>query len=300
MNKSLAGFAVGFSAVPSGRVSRRIGAVVVGAVALAVLAGPAFAQFTPITENFPTAGSLAGSTPASGVGSWTTISGSGGLSVSGGALSIAGAAGQSAQVDFASGNLSTGTVYLGFDYTVSASGTISTSDTVSGVVGFRNGPASSGTFALSFGDFRPSAAAQTNSSLASNTTSQVTAGIFTGSSINATTSTLTAWSSPLTRGTTYRVVLGFDIAANTATLWIDPTSTASTSIVLAGVSADPRGIFVREGSSSHGAVSLDRLYASTSFETASAIPEPSAYAAIGGALALAGALWWRRWKHRVR
>lgn len=291
---------LGLSAASVGRVSRRLGGVVVG-VGLAALAEPARAQFTPIVEDFSTAGALAGSTPGSGVGTWTTISGSGGLNVSGGALSIAGASGQSAQLNFSSSDLSAGTVYLGFDYTVSSGGSIGTSDSVSGVAGFRSGAASGGSFALSFGDFRPSGAAQTFNGLAANSTSQVTAGIFTGSSLNATNTTLTAWSTPLTRGTTYRVVLGFDTAANTATLWIDPASTASTSVVLSAVAADPRGVFVREGAASHGAVTLDRWYASTSFETAlaaSAIPEPSTYAAFGGAAALAGAVWWRRRERR--
>ncbi len=279
---------------------RRAASVVCAGLAVAgCVSAPTsgFAQVTPIVENFATTGALSGSTPGSGVGSWATISGSGGLGVSGGTLAIAGSSGQSAQLNFSNANVSTGVVYLGFDYSVSAGGTLSTSDTISGVVGFRSGTNTSGSYALSFGTFRPSASASSTSGLAANATNQVTAGIFTGSSQNASTTALTAWSSALTRGDTYRVVVGLDTSSNTATLWINPTATTSTSVVLSGVSLDPRGVFVREGSSSHGAITLDRLFASENFEVAAgltAVPEPSTYAAIGGAVALLTAVAKRR------
>ena len=251
---------------------------------------------TAIVENFSTAGGLTGTTPTSGLSgaTWTNISGSTGLTVSSGALTIAGAAGEAAQLNFNATDVATGTVYLGFDFTVNAAGSISTNDTVSAIVGFRSGTAASGNYALSFGDFRPSATAQTTSSAPSTTTSQVAVGIFTSSSFNASSAPLSVWSAPLTRGTTYRVVLGFDATNNTGSLWINPTSINSTSISLTGVSNDPRGIFVREGATTHGSSTFDNLSVSTSFATASAIPEPSTYAAIAGVVALIGAVILRR------
>lgn len=247
---------------------------------------------TAIVENFSTAGGLTGTTPTMGLAgaTWTNISGSTGLTVSSGALTIAGSAGEAAQLNFNATDVATGTIYLGFDFTVSASGTISTNDTVSAIVGFRSGTASSGSYALSFGDFRPSANAQTTSSAPSTTTSQVAVGIFNSSSFNASSAPLSVWSTPLTRGTTYRVVLGFDTTNNTGSLWINPTSVGSTSITLTGVTNDPRGIFLREGASTHGSSTFDNLSVSTSFTTASAIPEPSTYAALAGAVVLISAI----------
>jgi len=251
---------------------------------------------TAIVENFSTASGLTGTTPTSGLAgaTWTNISGSTGLIVSSGALTIAGSAGEAAQLNFNATDVAAGTLYLGFDFTVSASGTISTNDTVSAIVGFRSGTASSGSYALSFGDFRPSANAQTTSSAPSTTISQVAVGIFTSSSFNASSAPLSAWSTALTRGTTYRIVLGFDTTNNTGSLWINPTSVSSTSITLTGVTNDPRGIFVREAASTHGSSTFDNLSVSTSFTAASAIPEPSTYAALAGAVVLIGAIVLRR------
>lgn len=255
----------------------------------------AFAQ-TAIVDTFSSGSALTGRAPDSGLGgaTWTNISGTTGLTVSGGTLSIAAAAGEASQLNFSASNVASGTYYMGFDFTVSSSGTISTSDTIQAIAGFRSGTAGSGSYALSFGDFRPSTNAQTFSGAPSTTTSQVDVGIFTGSSLNATTSALTAWSSPLSRGTTYRVVLGIDASNNTGTLWINPASSGSTSITITGITLDPRGVYLREGASSHGAITIDNLSFTSDFNTAAAIPEPSTYAALFGVAALIGAIWQRR------
>ena len=264
----------------------------------AVFVADSHAQFTAISDDFSNVGNLSGSTPDSGVGTWTNISGSGGLSVSSGVLNIA-SSGEAAQLNFSSSNLTSGTLYMGFDFTVSSSGTIDTSDSISAIAGFRTGTASGGSNAVSFGDFRPSGSAQTFSNLADTSTSQVVVGLFTGASENAATSSLTAWATPLSRGTTYRAVIGFDLGNDTASLWIDPTSSSSTSITLTNVTSDARGVFFREGASSHGTLGADNLNVSMDFNTAAAIPEPSTYAAIFGSMALAGAIWHRRRKATV-
>ena len=248
------------------------------------------AQFTPIAEDFSTSGNLVGSTPDSGVGSWTQISNSSpALSVSSGSLGLAASSGESAQLNFASSNLSTGTIYMGWDFTVSASGTISTGDSISAVAGFRSGTASSGVFELSFGIFRPSAAAQSFSGVASTATSQVAVGIFTGTSLNASSSNLTEWSAALNRGTQYRAVLGLDMDGDQARLWIAPATQDSPSIALASTAA-VRGVCFRQGAASHGAVSIDNLVVSQNFAAAAAaVPEPATFATILGLFALAAA-----------
>ena len=77
------------------------------------------AQFTPIAEDFSTSGNLVGSTPDSGVGTWAQISNSSpALSVSSGSLGLAASSGESAQLNFASSNLSSGTIYMGWEQAV--------------------------------------------------------------------------------------------------------------------------------------------------------------------------------------
>lgn len=250
-----------------------------------------------IVETFSHAGPLVGTTPDSGSGTWNVITGSSGLSVADGTLSIAGASGQSAQLDFSSGNLSSGEIYLGFDFTISSSSTLNTSESISAIAGFRTGTAGTGTYALGFGDFRPTGAAQDFSGLPNTSTSQVIVGIFSSSSLNATSTKLTAWATALDRGVSYRAVIGYDLTNDSARLWIDPLSTDSASVELRDLTADVRGIFVRAGAASHGAVTLDDLYVSTDFATAAgitAVPEPSTYALICGSAVLAGATLWRR------
>jgi hypothetical protein len=254
-----------------------------------------FAQFTPIADDFSVNGALVGSTPDSGVGTWTQISNtSPSLSVASGSLGLAASSGQSAQLNFASGNLSTGTIYLGWDFTVATGDSITTGDTIQAIAGFRSGTAASGAFEVSFGVFRPSGAAQTFSGAPSTTTSQVAVGIFTGASLNAATNNLTEWTAALNRGTQYRAVLGLDLDNDEARLWIAPASPASPSISI-GSTAALRGVFFRQGGASHGSVTLDNLAVSQDFSiAAAAVPEPGSFALLAGLAATGMALAGRR------
>lgn len=260
-----------------------------------------FAQFTAITDDFSVAGNLTGSTPDSGVGNWTTNNSSTpALTVSSGILNIAGGSGESSQVNFASSNLSSGTIYMGFDFMVSSSGTINTSPSIQAVAGFRSGTASaSGAYAVSFGAFRPNTNAQTASGSPSTTTSQVVVGLFTDTSFSADSSNLTEWSTVLNRGQTYRVVLSFDLSNDTASLWINPNSSSSTSVTITGITADARGVFFRQGAATHGDISIDNLAVSQTFDIASAVPEPATYALFGGLSVLGLAAFRRRHTSRL-
>lgn len=261
-----------------------------------VVSSTASAQFTPILDDFSTAGNLSGTTPDTSVGNWTTISGAPALTVSAGSVVIAAGSGEASQVNFASNNLSSGAIYMGFDFTVSSSGTINTADTIQAIAGFRAGTPAPSSYVLGFGSFRPSGDAQTNSGLPATAPTQVVVGLFTGPFLNAVTKPLTGWATPLERGATFRAVLGFNLSNDTAQLWINPTTMSSTSITLTAVTADARGVFVRQGGLSHGSVLFSRLIVSADFNTATAVPEPSTYAVIIGALVLAGVLW-RRQRH---
>lgn len=254
----------------------------------ALLRAVSHAQFTAITDDFSTTGSLTGSTPDTGVGNWTNISGtSGAIATSSGSLSLAAAGSTEAtQVNFASSNLSSGTIYMGFSLNVSSSGSIGTNDSISSIAGFRVGTAVSGSNSFAVGVFRPSTNAQTFSSAPSTTTSQFDIGIFTGTSFNASSSVLPVWASALTRGTTYRVVLGFDLTNDTASLWVNPTSVTSTFITYSSVTDAVRGVYLRQGISTTGNITIDDLAVSQIFNTAAAVPEPSTYALFGGVAAL--------------
>jgi len=259
----------------------------------------ALAQFTPLTDDFSTTGSLVGSTPDSGVGGWTQITNSSpALSVASGTLALAASSGEAAQLNFASGNLSVGTIYMGWDFTVSSTGSISTSDTIQAIAGFRSGTAATGVFELSFGVFRPSGNAQSTSGAPSTTTSQFAVGLFTGTSFNASSGNLAEWSVSLNRGTQYRAVLGVNLDADEARLWIAPASVESPSIALSTTAA-MRGVFFRQGGASHGAVGIDNLVVAQSFATAAtvttaAVPEPGAFALVAGLAATALGLGRRR------
>lgn len=253
-----------------------------------------FGQFTSIADDFSSASALTGSTPDSGLGVWQNSTGtSGAISATGGSAKLLTSNNESAQLNFASSDLSTGTYYLGFDFSVSATGTINPNDTIQSIAGFRIGTASSGSIVASFGVFRPSGNAQTFSEAPSTTTGQVVAGIFTGASLNATTDSLTEWATPLSRGTTYHAVLGLNLDSDLLRLWINPTSVTSTYIELTGLTTNARAIFLRAGYSSTGDIDLDNLIVNQDFATAAAIPEPASFA-LFTALATAASIAFRR------
>ena len=249
-----------------------------------------------IVDDFSTSGNLVGSTPDTGVGTWTQINStsSSPLSVSGGILTLDAGSGQSAQLNFNSSDISSGTVYAGITFSVASSTISGTSNNISTFFGFRSGTASSGSYELGVGLFRPGATAQGAGAL-DTTTSQFQVGFGDGSSL---TNGGTRWDSVSSTATSYRLVIGWDFTNNTGQLWLDPTSAGSTSITISsGLTETARGIYVRQGAATSGQIALSNLQVSTDFATAAAIPEPSTYAAVLGAIILA-VVFWRRWMMR--
>ncbi len=254
-----------------------------------------FGQFTSIADDFSSISTLTGSTPDSGLSAWQNSTGtSGAIGTSGGSAKLLTTSNESTQLNFASSDLTTGTYYLGFDFSVSATGSISPNDTIQSIAGFRIGTASSGSIVASFGVFRPSGNAQTFSGSPSTTTSQFVVGIFTGASLNAASSSLTEWAVPLSRGTTFRAVLGLNLDSDRLGLWINPISVTSTYVELTGLTTNARAIFLRAGNASTGDIDLDNLIVSQDF-SAAAIPEPATFAFIT-ALATAASIAFRRQK----
>ncbi len=260
------------------------------ALALAFVAGPLAAQ--TIVDDFSNAGALVGTTPDTGNGPWTQIGASAAspLAVTGGTLSLAAASGQSAQLNFAAGNLSTGTVYAGITFTVAPGSISSVSGTISTFFGFRSGTAATGDYEIGAGLFRPNGTAQTAGALPT-TTTQFQVGFGDGVSL---ANGGTRWSETGTTGTSYRLVIGWNLDTDSARLWINPTSDVSAfASIGSGLTGEARGIFVRQGAATSGQINLSNLQVSTDFATAAAIPEPSTYATAAGLVAL-GLAWFRR------
>ncbi|HTH48926.1 MAG TPA: PEP-CTERM sorting domain-containing protein [Candidatus Limnocylindria bacterium] len=91
----------------------------------------------------------------------------------------------------------------------------------------------------------------------------------------------------LSLNTTYHVVVAYDLVSKQTTLWVDPTSSGSTSVTATdtvGTQADLTAFSLRQGVSSTtgapGVIAIDNLAIGTDFNSVSAVPEPSAYAAL--------------------
>lgn len=141
------------------------------------------------------------------------------------------------------------------------------------------------------------------------------AGYVLGYQLGATGATPTYSSTVLNFSTNYRIVVRYDFVAGAAndqgTFYVSPTqatellnSAATSTITWGGSTAENASLAaftLRQGTASSAPTisSFDNLIVSTSFSSAaniSAVPEPSTYAALAGALALAGVIAHRRRK----
>ena len=207
-----------------------------------------------------------------GNGAWVNHSGTpGDLAVSGGAVTVNsdGSTSEDAHTIFAG---STGTVYFGIDFTVSASAPAAGTDTeyfahfmADGTFNFRG--RLDIVAATGGGDFSVGIASDDSTADA-------------------------IWATDLSYGTTYRAVVGYDQDTNIATLWIDAASMASTSIVGDddGGPGDAIDSFaLRQSNSDYDeTIIVDNLTVATTFDEANTgVPEPGSLALLGlGGLAL--------------
>lgn len=111
---------------------------------------------------------------------------------------------------------------------------------------------------------------------------------------SSSSSTAVNWASDLSFNHNYQVVLAYDYDSGDSTLWVDPTSEASTSITYDGSYSDAvTAMAFRQASpSSDNYQAIDNLVVATTFQealTGVPVPEPAttALAALGG-LALIG------------
>ena len=218
-----------------------------------------------VSDDFPTNGTLTGQTPAVG-GIWTRISGTANeIQVVNNRVQLTDSGSEDNESGFA--EVTTGTIYFGFDLSVADPGSYGGTDFeyfshFSGNT-FR---ARTDIAAFSASGYRP--------------------GIATTSSAAETT-----WGSDLAYGTDYRLVVGYDFTTGLASMWVDPTaitdpSISSTSVVTGG-SIDAFN-FRQSGATPNQDISIGQLRVATTFDevllapsTVSAIPEPSSGLVLG-------------------
>lgn len=222
-----------------------------------------------IQDSFPTNGALVDSTPAVG-GIWTLIGGTTPeLTVSNGLLMIEGASsGQDAVSQFASSQ--TGSLFAGFDFTLTVSPTASTGGNY--LLGFRDGTPASGTFEGRLFVRRLSGVPAGQYQIG---ISSATAGLDDPGAV--------LWGSALLLNSTYHIVLSFNtIGADATTLWVNPVTSGSTSVVSTDtVDVNTMdGFGVRQASGAHGTAGIDNLIVATTFDEVVPVPEPQKVALV--------------------
>jgi hypothetical protein len=238
--------------------------------ALAFVAGVSFTSAAPaailIHETFEHPnGNLVGQTPTPGPGAvWTAHSGAGAkpIQVSGGVATVVQSTGSGEDINTAwTPALSAGqTVYAGFDLTVSGS----TFNNTNFAHFNRTATTFNGRLWLA-----PTVPAGSGYRLAVSGDNSITDAD--GEAF---------WGSNLTPGEQYRVVVAFGFDSQDSTLWVDPTSESSTSVVATdGSFSDALIAFAfRQASDSVSTQVFDNLIVATTFDEAlgaTPIPEPS-------------------------
>jgi hypothetical protein len=102
--------------------------------------------------------------------------------------------------------------------------------------------------------------------------------------------------------TTVRIVVAFNFATMTSTLWINPTDASNTSVTdtTAASFTDPTntlGYILMRQTTAIGTTVVDNLIVATTFADVAAVPEPGTVAMVTLGLSVVG---WRMRRHRVR
>jgi MYXO-CTERM domain-containing protein len=94
------------------------------------------------------------------------------------------------------------------------------------------------------------------------------------------------WASPLTFGTSYRVVISYSYDTGASQLWINPVDASSTSLSVAGTASTPVAGFALRQAAGNSGQTIDNLIVATTFAEA-AVPTPGtgALLVLGGAVA---------------
>lgn len=248
-------------------LSRRLGSLIhrcsllSTTIASLLVASPGFAEVL-IYDDFPTNGTLTGTTPAVG-GRWTTISGTTNqFQVVNNRLQLTDSDSEDVTSSFGE-DVTRGKIYYGFDVSVADPGSYT------------------GT------DFEYFAHWTTTSSFISRTDVAAfsAAGWRPGQGGRSSTAEV-VWGSDLAYGTDYRLVVGHDFTTGLSSLWVDPTAESDTSIVttsaITGFTA--QGFNFRQSAATPNQdYSIGRLRVATTFDEVlvGVVPEPSSLAMLG-------------------
>ena len=208
-----------------------------------------------VSDDFPTNGTLTGTTPVVG-GTWTTTSGTANqIQVVNNRVQLTDSASEDVETLFTS--TTSGSVYFGFDISVADPGSYSGID-----FEYFAHVSASGTFnytartdiaAFSASGYRPGIA-----------TTAGTAEV--------------SWGSDLAYDADYRLVVGYDFTTGLASLWVDPTTVTDTSITT--LSSTVRGAldtfnFRQAGATPNQDFSIGQLRVATTFDEVLVAPPPT-------------------------
>lgn len=216
-----------------------------------------------VSDDFPTNGTLTGTTPSVG-GEWTRISGTTNqIQVVNNRVQLTDSASEDNESGFAA--VTTGSIYFGIDLSVADPGSYG------------------GTDFEYFSHFSGSTF-RARTDIAAFSASGYRPGIATASSVAETT-----WGSDLAYGTDYRLVVGYDFTTGLASMWVDPTAITDPSIsstgVLTGGSIDAFN-FRQSSSTPNQDLSIGNLRVATTFdEVLIGVPEPASVSLFVGVAA---------------
>ena len=220
-------------------------------IASLLVASPGFAEVL-VSDDFPTNGTLTGTTPAVG-GVWTTISGTADqIQVVNNRVQLTDSASEDSESGFGT-SFTTGNLYFGFDLSVADPGSYTGTD----FEYFAHFSGSAFTARTDIGEF---------------TATGYRPGTASGSSTAE-----VLWGSELSYATDYRLVVGYDFTTGLTTMWVDPSAVTDTSVtsttVVTGRTLDAFN-FRQSAATPNQDFSIGQLRVATTFDEVLVAPPP--------------------------
>jgi autotransporter-associated beta strand protein len=237
-------------------LSRRLGRLIHRSllaitIASLLVASPGFAEVL-VSDDFPTNGTLTGTTPAVG-GAWTTTSGTANqIQVVNNRVQLTDSASEDNESGFGT-SFTTGNLYFGFDLSVADPGSYTGTD----FEYFAHFSGSAFTARTDIGEF---------------TATGYRPGTASGSSTAE-----VLWGSELSYATDYRLVVGYDFTTGLTTMWVDPSAVTDTSVtsttVVTGRTLDAFN-FRQSAATPNQDFSIGQLRVATTFDEVLVAPPP--------------------------
>jgi autotransporter-associated beta strand protein len=217
-----------------------------------LVASPGFAEVL-VSDDFPTNGTLTGTTPAIG-GVWTTISGTADqIQVVNNRVQLTDSASEDSESGFGT-SFTTGNLYFGFDLSVADPGSYTGTD----FEYFAHFSGSAFTARTDIGEF--TATGYRPGTASGNSTAEV------------------LWGSELSYATDYRLVVGYDFTSGLTTMWVDPSAVTDTSVTsttaVTGRTLDAFN-FRQAAATPNQDFSIGQLRVATTFDEVLVAPPPT-------------------------